>query len=349
MATHVPAHDEELMPITLGHPLRCPSDDWHKYGMKWDTEAEFLYLLGRGRDCYRDEWEKGDEGQIDVVKKASERAFEGKDNNQLLRDVTGKVVATYLSMQTPAHYFVVEMGAGTGLSFETFYRSLPDDFKGSIHALLLDPSVNSLKAAEEKMKDFGVTYELAVDTQDNLPKHMEGRKANVIFQVGSIHHDPRIPFDKFSECAAATALFASGDWHPQTWQEPYYVYKMLETFDWPKKEEGLAHYKKTYGVKETPFPQDPKDAKAIQDIYRFWQEYFKGLLEYGDPGKNSIWPHESHQDHRRYITSLENVGFSVNDPYLNDVMQEAGVGNPHFFYPDSSIIVNVAGIKDPQI
>lgn len=349
MTVQVPEHDESLMPITLGHPLRCPSDDWKKYGIRWDSEAEFFYLLGRGRDCYMDEWKKGDAGQIDVVMRASERAFGGNDNNQLLRDATGKVVATYLSMQTPAHHFIVEIGAGSGLSFETFYRSLPEDFKGSIHALLLDPSENSLRTAEERMKGFDVTYELAVDTQDNLPKYMKGRKAKVIFQVGSIHHDPRIPFDKFSECAADTALFASGDWHPQTWQEPHYVYKMLESFDWPRKEEGLANYKNTYGVKETPFPQDPKDAKAIQDIYRFWQEYYSGLQDYGDPGKNTIWPHESHQDYRRYSKNLQRYGFSLNDPHLNEVLQEAGIGNPHFFYPDSSIIVNIAGIKNPSV
>ena len=348
MATVVPEHDEGLMPITLGHPLRCPSADWRKYGIKWDSKADFLYLVGSGRDCYRAEWKSGDPGQVDVVKKASELAFKGADNNQMLRDATGNVVARYLNMKEPGKYLVVEIGAGAGQSFKTFFDSLPGNFRGDIHALLLDPSQASLEKAAETVKNLGVSYEIANDTQDNLPKYLKGRKADVIFQVAAIHHDPRIPFEKFSECTAPGGLFASGDWHPQTWQEPGWVYKMLQTFDWPKKEEGLANYKKAYGVKDTPLPEDPKDRKAITDIWKFWKGYFDGLVELGDPGKNAIWPHEGHQDFRRYIKNMQDVGYSTDNPMLKEIALETGVGNPYLHYPDSSIIVNVAGIK-PRI
>ncbi|MEM7821836.1 MAG: hypothetical protein QXX38_03450 [Candidatus Aenigmatarchaeota archaeon] len=344
MTIYVPFHDEKLMPMPWGHPLRTPSKDWRKYRIRWDTEEEFEDLVTLGRRWYRREWEKGDANQIKIVAEASKRAFK-VDNNQLLREATGKIVATYLSMQEPQEFIVIDIGAGSGLSFQAFFNNLPMDFKGEVYTILLDPASQALQEAEERVKKLGVKYEIVVDTQDNLAKHMKGRKANVIMQVASSHHDPKIPFEIFYESTQEGGLFVSGDWHPQTWQEPWYVYKMLERFDWPKKEEGLENFKKTYCIKEVPFPQDPRDRKAIFDIFDFWLMYYNLLKEYGDPGKNSIWPLEAHQDFRRYMNSLESAGYSLIDGFLEELLQEAGYKNPHYFYPDSSIIMEISAIK----
>lgn len=344
MTIYVPCHNEKLMPITLGHPLRTPSEDWHKYGISWDTPEEFENLVQAGRNWYRREWQKGDKGQVEIVAKASKRAFD-KDHNQMLRDATGKIAAAYLSMQEPGKYIVVDIGAGSGLSFETFIKSLPVDFRGEIYGILLDPARDALETAKEKAKKMGVGHEIIVDTQENLQKYLDGRKANVIMQTASIHHDPKIPFDVFYESTENNGLIVSGDWHPQTWQEPFYVLKMLETFDWPKKEEGLENFRKTYNIKETEFPEDPKDRKAIFNIWNFWSKYYDLLKEHGDPGKNSIWPLESHQDFRRYIRDMKKIGYSLDDAQLDEVLVEADFGNPHQFYPDSSIIMEISGIK----
>jgi hypothetical protein len=305
MTIVVPYHDESLMPMMWGSPLRCPSEDWLKYRIRWVTPEEYKDLLAMGRGWYKKEWAKGDKGQVEIVAMASRKAFGGNDNNQILRDMTGKIAATYLSTRKPREFLVVDIGAGSGLLFETLYHSLPRDFKGEIRTLLLDPAGDTLETARVRMEKLGVKYEIAEDTQDQLPKYMKGRKAHVLMQTGSIHHDPKIPFDLFYECTADGGILVSGDWHPQNWQEPFYVYKMLEKFDWPKKEQGLENFRKTYGVKETPFPADPEDMEAIFDIWNFWLAYYDGMKEYGDPGRNSVWPFEGHQDYRRYMRDME--------------------------------------------
>jgi SAM-dependent methyltransferase len=348
MTFAVPMHDESLMPIRLGSPLRCPAEDWGKYGIKWDTDPEYDDLVFLGRRQYALEYASGDPSQHKIIGEASKRAFGGIDNNQLLREATGKIAASYIKTRKPGKYLVVDLGAGDGQSAEQFVKSLPKGLNGEVEMLLLDPNPNALEIAESKIKGYGIGCEKAVCTQDQLPGHLKGREVNMIIQVGAIHHDPDIPFQTFYKSLKNGGLFVSGDWHPQTWQNPAYVYRMLQQMKWPKKEEGLSNYKLTYGVDEnTPLPADPKDAKAIQDIFNFWKEYQGMLAEAGNFGKNSIWPHESHQDYRRYADKMSRAGFVMQDDgELAEIRQDSGFPNsPHLFYPDSSIIAGISGIK----
>ena len=356
MTIILPSHNEKVMPITLGHVLRTPSEDWPKYEIKWNTEAEFQRLIEWGRNEYVREWAQGDT-QVEIVADASRRAFEGKDNNQILREKTGEVVAKYLEMQSSLgkrKFYVLDVGAGDGESLITFLNKLPKDFNGDIHAVLLDPAVKPLKIAGERIKERGIKYTLIEGRQDQIPelfpKYVDGKKMSVVMQVGSSHHDCNIPFQNFYDVTEDSGIFASGDWHPQTWQHPAYVLAMLET-NWPEYEKSIEDFKITYRVNKSHLPVDPKDRKACTDIFKFWKAYLEGLRDRGgDDGSNSIWPLESHQDFRRYIEKMEKVGYSTKiDGYLNELMQETKTGNPHSFYKDSTIIMGTYGHKLPLI
>ncbi len=355
MAIVIPCHDENVMPLTLGHPLRTPSEDWPKYGIKWATSEEFNRLLDMGRNEYRREWAQGDKGQHEVVAEASRKAFGGENNNQLLRDVVGRVAAKHLEVKSSERklFYVLDIGAGAGDSFITFLKNLPNDFRGGIHAVLLDPSEKSLRTAEESIKKYGIDgYTIILGTMDEIPKYIKkklnGRKMDVMLNVASIHHDPDLPnlWKIFYFWTKEGGIFASGDWHPQAWQNPAYVLKMLET-NWPEHEEAIKNFKETYHVKTSKLPEDPMDKKACLDIFKFWKAYHEGLLERGgDDGSNSIWPLESHQDYTRYLRDMEKAGYIIEkEGYLGELLHEARVDNPHQFYPDSTIIMGTFGYK----
>ncbi|MBN2042974.1 MAG: class I SAM-dependent methyltransferase [Candidatus Aenigmarchaeota archaeon] len=349
MTIKVPMHDEVLMPINLGSPLRCPSEDWDKYGISWDTGSEYITLINAGRFQYQLEYGSGDPSQHAIIGKASKRAFGGNDNNQILREATGKMVAAYLDRKKPGKYIVVDIGSGSGLSAEQMIKSLPKDFKGEVEIVLLDVALGPLEEAKKLVEGYGLRCETANLTQDQIQNYMKERQADVLMQVGSIHHDPAIPFDTFYKVLKDGGILVSGDWHPQTWQEPSYVLHMLEGMEWPRKEEGLDNYRKTYGVEDKSLPDDPKDRKAITDIWEFWRQYQGMLAEQGNFGNNSIWPHESHQDSRRYVDKMNRAGFitqNSDDGELAEIRQESGMVEPiHLFYYDSSIIAETSGIK----
>jgi len=351
----IPSHDEKVMPITLGHVLRTPCEDWPKYGIKWHNPEEFNRLVEWGRGEYTREWAQGDESQHEIVAEASRKAFGGKNNNQILREKTGKFVAKHLEMQSyngKRIFYVLDVGAGAGDSFIALLGNLPKDFKGEIRAVLLDPAAKPLRAAGKEVKDCGIEYVKTIKgRQDQIPELVpkyvgKTRKMDVVMQVGSIHHDCNIPFQYFYDITEEDGIFASGDWHPQTWQDPAYVLKMLET-NWPEYEEAIENFKKSYGVEKSKLPEDKKDAKACTDIFKFWKAYHEGLRERGgDDGSNSIWPLESHQDFRRYLKKMKDVGYSIKkEGYLKELLEESGSENPNQFYPDSTIIMGNYGHK----
>ncbi|MEM5871550.1 MAG: class I SAM-dependent methyltransferase [Candidatus Aenigmatarchaeota archaeon] len=349
----LPTHDEKIMPITLGSPLRVPSEDWENWGIKWDRKDEFNWLVEKGREEYEKEWARGDPSQIEIVAEASRKAFGGKDNNQLLREKIGEVVAKHLEMKSydgKRVFYVLDIGAGAGDSFEAFLKKLPKDFKGEIHAVLLDPAEKPLQKAAERVGTYGLKYTLLKGRQDQIPELfaicLGDKKMSAVMQVGAIHHDPQIPFEYFFDITEDGGIFASGDWHPQVWQHPAYVLAMLET-NWPEYKEAINHFKKVYGVKESKLPEDPADRKACEDIFRFWKAYYSGLKERGkDYGSNSIWPLEAHQDYRRYLRKIKKAEFSTKiNGYLKELLQETNTGNPHQFYPNSTIIMGTFGYK----
>ncbi len=160
-------------------------------------------------------------------------------------------------------------------------------------------------------------------------------------QVGSIHHDCDIPFNNFFNITEEGGIFASGDWHPQTWQNPAYVLRMLET-NWPEHEAGIKHFMKAYGVKKSSLPRDAKDRKACQDIFRFWKAYQDGLLERGrDYGSNSIWPLEAHQDFRRYLKKMERAVVSPEGTRGYSTKLEGYLGE-NFFRKQTHKILTVS-------
>jgi hypothetical protein len=353
----LPSHDESIMPIKLGHVLRTPCEDWTNYGVRWDTPAEFKLLVELGRNEYMKEWSQGDASQVEIVAEASKKAFSGVDNNQILREKTGEVVAKYLEIQSQKGqrvFYVLDVGTGSGDSFITFLDKVPKDFKGEIHAVLLDPAAKPLDEAAKKVVGRGIRCISLNGSQDHTPEllaqYLGDKKMSAVMQVGSIHHDCDIPFQYFFDATENDGIFASGDWHPQAWQKPAYVLRMLET-NWPEHEKAIEHFKQIYGVKKSSLPRDAKDRKACQDIFRFWKAYQDGLLEKGrDYGSNNIWPLEAHQDFRRYLKKMEKVGFLIKtEGYLGELLQETRTQNPHGFYKDSTVIMGTYGHRLPLL
>jgi hypothetical protein len=352
MSIYIPRHDEKKMPITMGSPLRTPSRYWGNWGIRYDypEEKENLILLGRAE--YVKEWGSGDTRQHDIVAEASKRAFKGNDNNEILRRAVGIVVAKHLEMQANTgkrEFYVLDVGAGDGKSAEAILDALPKDFPGEIHMYLLDPAKTPLEIAAEKMKRRGVKCTCLNGTQDKLPILLgENNRMSAIIQVAAIHHDPSIPWDVFYESLESNGIFASGDWHPQLWQEPSYVLTMLESMEWDLKDEGIEHFKQVYKVEKASLPEDPADRNACKDIIDFWKAYKKGLEDAGiEHGNNSIWPLEAHQDFRDYLSDMNRAGLKTERcGYLRELLQESGdIENPHQFYPNSTIIMGIFGCK----
>ncbi len=183
----LPSHDDSIMPIKLGHVLRTPCEDWPNYGIRWDTPAEFNLLTELGRNEYMKEWAQGDTSQVEIVAEASKKAFGGIDNNQILREKTGEVVAKHLEMQSQKGqriFYVLDVGTGSGDSFITFLDKVPKDFKGEIHAVLLDPAPKPLEIAAIRAGGRRIKYTTLGGRQDQIPelfatKDLDGKKCQL--------------------------------------------------------------------------------------------------------------------------------------------------------------------------
>ncbi|MBN2101671.1 MAG: class I SAM-dependent methyltransferase [Candidatus Aenigmarchaeota archaeon] len=336
MSITIPFHDESLMPMKMGSALRVPMQDWKNYGISWRRPIEQTALIEAGRSEYMNEYALGDASQHGIIGKASEMAFDGVNYNQKLREANAKIISTHLKMQPPSTFRILEIGSGAGDSALEVYNSLKSDpnFNGDVEFVLTDPASKTLEIAREKLQKAGAKVAGTVEMrQDEIPQKIVQPEFDTIMQVAAMHHDPDIPYQAFADALKKGGIFASADWHHGGWEHPGLVYEMLKTMDWPKKEQGLENWKKTYNLKGDNFelPNDPAEANAIRDIWKFWNAYLGLLKEQGhDYGTNSIWPLESHQTRKRYGEGFRKSGLVTTkmSGRIAELCQETGYNNP---------------------
>jgi len=345
MSLYIPQHDESLMPMILCSPTRTPEYGFAKWGIKWDTSTERKYVLDIGEKEYAREWLYGTGKQKNIVSEASKRAGFG-DNAQIVRDYCAKVVREIVKKEKN-RLVILDHGAAPGVSTETIFNGLEENDKDRVHLILLDSSKDYKEEAEERMKRLGAKYQVIVDSDINILKYVVPETVDIFTGVASLHHHSHIPFELFYQVLKKGGYLVSSDWHNSMWEEPYRVYKMLERFDWPKKEKGLKHFLDVYPTARIPVadPANPLDKQANEDIINFWLGYYE-LLKEGDLGNNEIWPLEGHRPVERYKQQMQDAGFSLDSPDILELIESKTItDNPHQIKPDSRLLMLTIGQK----
>lgn len=318
-------HDESLMPLVMGSPCRVPDYAYPNWGLVYTTESAALR-------AYLAEWSAGNQEQLALVSKAIELAGFG-DYPELLRKATARVISTLLEQaQKSSALKILDLGSGPGKSAEAVYETLPADLKDKSEFTLLDPSTDSLKAAEELMRRKGIKHRIVHGMDSDVLGQIEPGSFDFVTAVASIHHHARIPFDIYRNVLKPGGSLVIADWHHTIWEHPYTAWRFLTNFNWPKREEGLEHwfrvYPQAYDVPELPDNLD--DRIAMEQITKFWLAY-KKIADEANLGPNAIWPLEGHRPVSQYIKG----------------MQEAGLfpDMPHQLLPDSTLLMITVGHK----
>ncbi|KPJ73679.1 hypothetical protein AMJ48_00545 [Parcubacteria bacterium DG_74_1] len=334
-------HNEALMPIQMGSPVRTPDYARRAWGLPTSIKEEEVVKF------YSAEWEGGNEGQLAIVSKAAKKAGFG-DNPALLRQKTAEVVRSIVrDYPIKGELLILDVGAGPGLSALTIWKELPTDIRPKSRFLLLDPSRASLEAAEKVMKENRVNYEVICDVDIHVGRHLKEGIVDILVGVASVHHHSAIPFDLYYRILTPGGIAVFADWHNSIWEHPWRVYRFLEAFDWPVKEAGLREWLESYGGVCVIEPTDPADRQANEDITSFWLGYHQILKESEtDLGPNSIWPLEGHRPVVRYVEEMKEVGFSVGSPGIKRMLEQGVItGNPHQLLPNSRLLMVTVGEK----
>lgn len=346
MTVYIPQHDESLMPMILCSPARTPEYGLQKWSIKWDTPEEYKKVLEAGEDQYAREWGFGTGKQKTIVAEASKRAGFG-DNAQTVRDYAAKAVA-YLAKHRDGELVILDHGSGPGLSTRTIFNALDDNDKDRAHMILLDTSRDYKEDAAAAMQKLGASYTIVADTDMNILQHVQQDSVDIFTGVASLHHHPHIPFELFYQVLKKGGFLVSSDWHNSVWEEPYRVYKMLERFDWTKKEDGIRHFLETYPLAKIPVPEPVSqyDCQANEDIIGFWFGYYSLLNEAGSLGNNEIWPLEGHRPVERYARQMSGVGFDLDSAAIREMIESGAISaNPHQIKPESRMLMLTIGQK----
>ncbi len=330
MSICVPQHDESLMPIKLGSVLRCPEYSWGKWGVRWDTPSEYRGLLERSEQEYRSEWDGGTAERMKLVSDASERAGFG-DHPQKIRDSCAVAVVNYLKGHD-GYINILDIGAGAGASAKTVFERLDENIRDEVCFTLIDPSNDVLQVAYPLVKGLGARCVAIRKADTSLLEFVKPESQDVAIAVASIHHHARIPFETYYDALKPSGLFVSADWHNSLWEEPYRVRRMLQRF--PGYDAGRAdvEFERVYPVSSLAVhePIAHAEAQANEDITNFWLGYYDILKDTGT-GSNTIWPHEGHRPHARYMDDMRTVGFTLEEPVQ--------------ILPNSSLLMLIAGRK----
>lgn len=323
MSERLTPHKESLMPLVMGSPLRIPDYAYPCWGLEYIDES-------KANQAYQAEWAGGNAQQLALVSKATELAGFG-DYPELLQRQTAKVV-TGLVQYRNSTVQILDLGAGPGKSAKAIYTTLPPDVRERTEITLLDPSADSLQAAEELMKKEGIKHSIVHGMDSDMLGQLKPESFDFVTAVAAIHHHARIPFQLYATVLKPGGSLVVADWHHSLWEHPYSVYRFLTSFNWPKREEGLEHWFQVYPQAfNTPELSDQlEDRLAVEQITRFWLAY-KKIADKADLGPNAIWPLEGHRPVSRYVQG----------------MQEAGLytAAPHQLLPDSTLLMITVGRK----
>lgn len=331
-------HNEALMPIIMGSPYRVPDYAYVKYGLGKYVNETFASL------GYKQEWADGTPEQLALVLQASNEA--GLTNaNCLLQQATAKIVAGIVErdyfLKSPV---IVDIGAGAGASALAIAEALPDDVRRKTTMILVDPSKESLKTAEQLMQEQRINYKILIGTDTEVLKDLRSQSVDILTGVASIHHHARIPFKDYAGVLKIGGFAVFADWHHDLWEHPARVLGFLEELDWPQKEEGLANWKETYpqalNNPDKALQLTREELMARKQITRFWLAY-KNIADRANLGPNAIWPLEGHRPVSRYIQEMREAGLRNQTARINSLLDEIGIPSTPFPLLDNSSLLQV--------
>lgn len=326
-------HNEALMPLTMGSSYRVPHYAYEAYGLGPYVNED------RATKAYRAEWAAEIVGLVASVPDALQKAGLGNFNG-LLQQKTAEVVLKILQFNPYQRLFrIIDVGAGTGDSAIEIAKLLPPDMKNRTIIYLLDPSKKSLAEAAEKMKGKGVGYEILEGTDLDILNQTTSDFADVLTGVASVHHHARIPFELYARVLKPGGWAVFADWHQPIWEHPGSVYRFLQKFNWPDREQGLENWVQTYPEAKNPpaLSEDPADLMAIKQIISFWTAL-------GRP--NNLYPLEGHRPVSRYVTDMREAGLDLNSADISMLISSRVIAsNPHQILPDSSLLQVTVGQK----
>lgn len=331
-------HNEALMPITMGSPYRVPDYAYNKYGLRGYTNETLASL------AYKKEWAAGTPEQLALVLQASNEA--GLTNaNCLLQQATAKIVAGIIErdyfLKSPV---IADIGAGAGASAVAIVEALPDDVRRKTAMILVDPSKESLKTAEQLMEEQGVNHRILIGTDTEVLRELRSQSVDILTGVASIHHHVKIPFKDYARVLKIGGFAVFADWHHDLWEHPARVLGFLEEFDWPQKEEGLINWKEAYpqalNNPDKTLQLTQEELMARKQITRFWLAY-KNIADRANLGPNAIWPLEGHRPVSRYIQEMKEAGLHNQTPRINSLLDEMGIPSIPFPLLDNSSLLQV--------
>ncbi|MBI4225797.1 methyltransferase domain-containing protein [Candidatus Roizmanbacteria bacterium] len=340
LSEHTP-HNESLMPLVMGSPNRTPSYTIANWGVQKIDEQTVVNL-------YRAEWAQGTKDQLALVSQAAEKAGLG-NHPELLRQKTAQVISAILENHpTNGNLRILDVGAGPGLSTLAIWLTLPEEARSKVEMILLDPSSQSLDAAEQLIIEYGVNYQRIDGVDLDIPQHLFRPSVDVLTGVASIHHHSQIPFEIYHNVLKPGGFAIFADWHNSIWEHPARVYQFLQSFDWPNKQVGLKHWLETYPQAKSAIsePEVPAERQANIDITNFWLAYAEIVKQNGHLGSNAIWPLEGHRPVREYVKAMQQAGLRLDSDSISKLIRSGVINaNPYQLLPDSSLLMLTIGQK----
>jgi len=317
MDVYIPEFDESNLSehlITLGSPLRVPSYAFPS----WRIAGNELKLRSESEESYDSEWKSGSPRQMQYVTDTTMRAGYG-DFPQLLREETAKSVSEMVRKEKER---VAILDIGAGVSTVVLFDGLNENDKNRVYLTLLEPSEEKVEDAARELNERGASYKVIVGKDLDIPYKIRPESQNIITAVASIHHHAYLdrPFRIIYDAIKRNGSFITADWHNSMWEHPERVYRFLQEFDWPGKEQDLKDFKNAYMKGIDPAPKLTGIEEYTNDMIRtFWKNWIdvrKEAMEKGEfDSRDDIWMLEGHRPVEGYAEEMRRIGFEIEDIY----------------------------------
>jgi SAM-dependent methyltransferase len=339
-------------PCELGPPVRIVKEWWPNWNIKITPENEKI-LTRKSMDTYAYEFNRYNiEERMDIISVCSSVSLKN-DFPSLLNQHNARVVSD-LAFKKEGKIKITDVGVGSGrtsiMLFGEMLRKWKEnnqnekDLLRRLELTILDPSKKMLEKSASVLIDKDVKFTVIHAAAHEITDFIEKESQDLVMEVASTHHyaDYKFPFNAIHEALKPGGFFVQNEWCHSLGQHPSRFRKVLELYDWDRKEEDLRKFDDAYNPKGEviPEPKNEMEMNANKQMIEYYKSRGPMMSKY------VAYFLEGHCPAYIILKHLRNAGFKTDSQSIKQLIKKKIISNnPHQILPDSSLLMSIVAQK----
>ncbi|GEM_PF-6573419 len=340
------------LPIPLG-PFSRVLVNYHKnWGLNQDS-VEYPQQLQQADNSYVHEYASSTGSRMTNIGSVS-IAASGRNYSRELNVQNGTIVAN-IAYDIGGQINITDLGGGSGITTELAYEAMKklwqekgrslDDLRDRLYITFVEPSKGMMRDAVDKLDSLGIRYTLLNIPADQVPAFMQHDNQDICMETAALHHysDPQKPYTAANKVLKKGGYFILNEWCHSLFEHPLIFRELLETLQWPEKDEDMQKYNSFFGLEETdifPEPTNSLEREANKRMLEWYANRFRTSVDY------VYYTLEAHCPPSLILENLKKSGFTTENSSIDRLISEGIMNNnPHLVYPESSLHSSIVVVK----